>query len=103
VLGRCVAFTARAAHLTSAHATVDIVIEDGFYTIYMDVPGLSAKDISLARQNVITIIKGSRSVPYPDTQVRRREPSITDAVVALAPTRMPRRSTSRSASTATSR
>jgi len=47
---------------------VDIVLEDGFYTIYMDVPGLSAKDISLARQNVITIIKGSRSVPYLDTQ-----------------------------------
>ena len=48
---------------------VDICIEeDGDYCIYMDVPGLSAKDITLARQNVMTIIKGSRHQPYGDQQ-----------------------------------
>jgi HSP20 family molecular chaperone IbpA len=49
---------------------VDILEEGGYYTIYMDVPGLSAKDITLARQNVITIIKGSRSVPYQESQAK---------------------------------
>jgi len=43
---------------------VDIVIDKDTYSIYMDVPGLSTKDITLARQNVMTIIKGKRSIPY---------------------------------------
>jgi HSP20 family molecular chaperone IbpA len=53
---------------------IDVVTEDDKYCIYMDVPGLSAKDITLARQNVMTIIKGSRSQPYPqDTTIQKQE------------------------------
>lgn len=48
---------------------VDIIIENNRYTIYMDVPGLSAKDITLARQNVVTIIKGHRQMPYSNQHV----------------------------------
>jgi len=40
------------------------------YTIFMDVPGLTHADIKLSRQNVTTIIKGGRSPPYDELQVR---------------------------------
>lgn len=52
---------------------VDVVVEQDSYTIYMDVPGLSAKDITLARQNVMTIIKGSRSPPYQNQQTVEKQ------------------------------
>lgn len=45
---------------------VDIIAGPKEYAIYMDVPGLSASDISLSRQNVVTIIKGERKLPYSD-------------------------------------
>ncbi|CAG9331347.1 unnamed protein product [Blepharisma stoltei] len=40
------------------------IIEDGEYKIFMDVPGLSGDDILLTRQNVITVVQGSRKKPY---------------------------------------
>jgi HSP20 family molecular chaperone IbpA len=48
---------------------VDILHNEKEYKIYMDIPGLSGKDITLSRQNVITIIKGGRSVPYDEAKV----------------------------------
>eukprot|EP01006_Ploeotia_vitrea_P043062 TRINITY_DN66689_c2_g1_i1.p1 TRINITY_DN66689_c2_g1~~TRINITY_DN66689_c2_g1_i1.p1 ORF type:complete len:585 (-),score=325.36 TRINITY_DN66689_c2_g1_i1:63-1817(-) len=51
----------------------DVVIQDGEYNIYLDVPGMSAKDITLARQNVMTIIKGKRSVPYKKTEIVEKQ------------------------------
>ncbi len=48
---------------------VDIVHNPAEYIIYMDIPGLSGADVTLSRQNVITIIKGRRSVPYDENKV----------------------------------
>lgn len=45
---------------------VDIVEEGSTYCIVMDIPGLSASDITLSRQNVVTIVQGKRRKPYPD-------------------------------------
>lgn len=33
------------------------------YIIYMDISGLSKEDISVSRQNTITIVKGNRKKP----------------------------------------
>ena len=45
------------------------------YTIFLDVPGMTKEDIKLSRQNVTTIVKGSRSRPYPELQVQKIERS----------------------------
>ena len=45
------------------------------YTIFLDVPGMTQKDISLSRQNVTTIVKGHRDRPYPELQVQKIERS----------------------------
>lgn len=45
---------------------VDIVQTDQ-YTIYMDVPGLTKEDISVSRQNVVTVVQGKRKRLYSDT------------------------------------
>lgn len=55
---------------------VDIVLKGNEYIIFMDVPGLTAKDITVSRQNVVTIIKGSRSLPYLESEnalIEKRE------------------------------
>lgn len=45
---------------------VDIVQSEQ-YTIYMDVPGLTKEDISVSRQNVVTVIQGKRKRLYSET------------------------------------
>lgn len=42
----------------------DVIVKNGEYIIYMDVPGLTEKDITISRTNVITIVKGRRVLPY---------------------------------------
>ncbi|KRX05357.1 P-loop containing nucleoside triphosphate hydrolase [Pseudocohnilembus persalinus] len=42
---------------------VDIVADDKYY-IYMDIPGLCKDDISIYRQNVVSVIKGKKDKPY---------------------------------------
>lgn len=42
---------------------VDIIANDK-YQIYMDVPGMSKEDIVLYRQNIITVVKGTKKKPY---------------------------------------
>jgi HSP20 family molecular chaperone IbpA len=49
---------------------VDIIEENDIYSIVMDIPGLSASDITLSRQNVVTIVQGKRRKPYPDDAER---------------------------------
>lgn len=49
------------------------VVQDVLYTIFMDVPGMTQEDIQLSRQNVTTIIKGSRRIPYPELNVEKVE------------------------------
>ena len=49
------------------------IIQDKDYTIVMDVPGMTSEDIKLSRQNVTTIVKGSRNRPYPELQVQNVE------------------------------
>lgn len=51
---------------------IDIVQEKS-YSILMDVPGMTAEDIRLSRQNVTTIVKGLRTQPYGDLQVQKVE------------------------------
>ena len=59
---------------------VDIIKEvDGTYCIYMDVPGMTRAQIKLSRQNVVTIIKGTR------------EPDFTERELATAVTRQERK------------
>ena len=59
---------------------VDIIKEvDGTYCIYMDVPGMTRTAIKLSRQNVVTIIKGTR------------EPDFTERELATAVTRQERK------------
>jgi len=53
----------------SFQPAIDIIRTEKSYTIYMDVPGLTKHDVKLSRQNVTTIIKGGRSVPYAELQV----------------------------------
>ncbi|GAB5367045.1 hypothetical protein AAMO2058_001196500 [Amorphochlora amoebiformis] len=43
---------------------VDILRTPTHYHILLDIPGMRSSDISLSRTNVITIIKGKRSIPY---------------------------------------
>ncbi|EAR86836.1 50S ribosome-binding GTPase (macronuclear) [Tetrahymena thermophila SB210] len=45
--------------------TVDIIANEQ-YQIWMDVPSLSKDDIIIYRQNVITIVKGTKRRPYED-------------------------------------
>ena len=57
---------------------VDIIRDqDGAYMIYMDLPGMTRDDIKLSRQNVVTIVKGSRDCDHSDlaiaTSVTRQE------------------------------
>ena len=49
------------------------VVQSKLYTIIMDVPGMTAEDIRLSRQNVTTIVKGMRTQPYPELQVQKVE------------------------------
>jgi len=39
---------------------VDIVREAGSYVVYMDLPGMTRDQVKLSRQNVVTIVKGTR-------------------------------------------
>mmetsp|Transcript_3483 Transcript_3483/g.5205 ORF Transcript_3483/g.5205 Transcript_3483/m.5205 type:complete len:700 (+) Transcript_3483:206-2305(+) len=43
---------------------VDILLTPERYTVLVDIPGMTANDVSLSRKNVITIMKGKRSPPY---------------------------------------
>lgn len=49
---------------------VDIIKDKHAYSIYLDVPGLTKRDCKLSRQNVVTIIKGGREIPYAEKLVR---------------------------------
>ena len=52
---------------------VDIVQDNALYTIIMDVPGMTSEDIRLSRQNVTTIVKGTRLRPYAELLVHKVE------------------------------
>jgi len=52
---------------------IDIVRDNALYTIIMDVPGMTSDDIRLSRQNVTTIVKGTRLRPYPELLVQKVE------------------------------
>ena len=52
---------------------VDIVQDNALYTIIMDVPGVTSEDIRLSRQNVTTIVKGTRLRPYAELLVHKVE------------------------------
>ena len=49
---------------------IDIVREK-LYSILIDVPGMTAEDIRLSRQNVTTIVKGMRIQPYSELLVQK--------------------------------
>lgn len=53
--------------------------QNGQYMIYMDVPGMTRENVKLSRQNVVTIVKGSR------------EPEFTERELATAVTRQERK------------
>ena len=49
---------------------VDIVRDsDGAYVIYMDLPGMTRDMIKLSRQNVVTIVKGSRESDHTEREI----------------------------------
>ncbi len=49
---------------------VDIIRDvDGTYVIYIDVPGMCREDIKLSRQNVVTIVKGTRESDHTDLDI----------------------------------
>ncbi|KAL1510272.1 hypothetical protein AB1Y20_006594 [Prymnesium parvum] len=49
---------------------VDIIHDvDGTYAIYMDLPGMTRENIKLSRQNVVTIVKGSRECDFTERQL----------------------------------
>ena len=49
---------------------VDIVRDvDGTYAIYLDVPGMTRGNVKLSRQNVVTIVKGSRECEFTERQL----------------------------------
>eukprot|EP00466_Bigelowiella_natans_P016924 jgi/Bigna1/142464/aug1.70_g17172 len=48
---------------------VDVIRRDQEYRILMDIPGMTKSDITLNRQNVISIIKGRRVAPYDPSKV----------------------------------
>jgi len=57
---------------------IDIIREvDGTYAVYMDLPGMTRDQIKLSRQNVVTIVKGTResdhTAPEIATSVTRQE------------------------------
>ena len=57
---------------------VDIIRDtDGSYVIYMDLPGMRREHIKLSRQNVVTIVKGTRESVFTErelaTSVTRQE------------------------------
>jgi len=58
---------------------VDIVREGDEYNIYMDLPGMTRDQVKLSRQNVVTIVKGTR------------ESGLTDREIATSVTRQERK------------
>jgi HSP20 family molecular chaperone IbpA len=48
----------------SFNPNYDVLVTDKDYEIHMDVPGLRLEDITITRNNVITIINGERTLPY---------------------------------------
>ena len=57
---------------------VDIIKDnDGSYRVYMDIPGMTRENVKLSRQNVVTIVKGSREPEFTQremaTSVARQE------------------------------
>jgi HSP20 family molecular chaperone IbpA len=59
---------------------VDIIRDvDGAYVIYMDLPGMTRDQIKISRQNVVTIVKGTR------------DPDHTEKEIATAVTRQERK------------
>ena len=49
------------------------IVQEKTYRIVMDVPGMTSDDIKLSRQNVTTIVKGTRHQPYAELQVEKVE------------------------------
>lgn len=57
---------------------VDIVRDtDGSYAVYMDVPGMTRDQIRLSRQNVVTIVKGTRESDLTEQQIATLGTSVT--------------------------
>ena len=57
---------------------VDIIKDhDATYRVYMDIPGMTREQVKLSRQNVVTIVKGSREPEFTQremaTSVARQE------------------------------
>ena len=49
---------------------VDIIRDgDGAYVVYMDLPGMTREQIKLSRQNVVTIVKGTREPDHSEKQI----------------------------------
>ena len=49
---------------------VDIIRDvDGAYAIYLDVPGMTREMIKLYRQNVVTIVKGTRDSDFTEREI----------------------------------
>ena len=48
---------------------VDIVREPDAYNIYMDLPGMTRDQVKLSRQNVVTIVKGTRESGLSDREI----------------------------------
>ena len=49
---------------------VDIVRDhDGAYVVFMDLPGMTRDQIKLSRQNVVTIVKGTRESDHTDSEI----------------------------------
>jgi len=48
---------------------VDIIVDtDGTYCVFMDVPGMTRDNVKLSRQNVVTIIKGTREPEFSERE-----------------------------------
>ena len=85
---------------------VDIVQDNALYTIIMDVPGVTSEDIRLSRQNVTTIVKGTRLRPYAELLVHKVDCMLIACRLPPSsgmPSSLSTRLSGRSASTATSR
>ena len=48
---------------------VDIVREPDAYNIYLDLPGMTRDQVKLSRQNVVTIVKGTRESGLSDREI----------------------------------
>ena len=49
---------------------VDIIRDtDGAYVVYLDLPGMTRNEIKMSRQNVITIVKGTRDSDHTERQI----------------------------------